>query len=76
MCSFESDNISWQRINEDDSKNMDAANVYAVVNIISFFCSVPFEVINEASALQEEWDTSVEKHGLQGLMTIIFLHLQ
>ena len=82
MCSFESDNISWQRINDDASKNMDAANVYAVMNIIAFFCTVPFVVINEASTLQQEWDTSVRKTWLARVddqyraQWIIFLHLQ
>eukprot|EP00522_Entomoneis_paludosa_P013072 CAMPEP_0172451522 /NCGR_PEP_ID=MMETSP1065-20121228/9536_1 /TAXON_ID=265537 /ORGANISM="Amphiprora paludosa, Strain CCMP125" /LENGTH=322 /DNA_ID=CAMNT_0013203485 /DNA_START=6 /DNA_END=974 /DNA_ORIENTATION=- len=51
----------------DASKNMDAANVYAVMNIISFLCTVPFVVINELPTLQQEWDLAVEKHGLEPL---------
>jgi len=52
----------------DSSKNMDAANVYAVMNIISFLCTVPLVVINELPTLQEEWDAAVEKNGLEPLM--------
>mmetsp|Transcript_17655 Transcript_17655/g.48089 ORF Transcript_17655/g.48089 Transcript_17655/m.48089 type:complete len:326 (+) Transcript_17655:155-1132(+) len=52
----------------DPSKNMDAANVYAVMNIISFLCTVPLVVINELPTLQDEWDAAVEKHGLQPIM--------
>merc|ERR1719413_252440 len=37
------------------SKNMDAANVYAVMNIISFFFTVPVVVVTELSTLQVEW---------------------
>lgn len=57
----------------DKSKNMDAANVYAVMNIISFICTVPFVVVTELSTLQKEWDIAVEEHGLQPLMINIVL---
>jgi hypothetical protein len=33
---------------------MDAANVYAVMNIISFICTIPFVVVTELPTLQEE----------------------
>jgi len=49
----------------DSSKNMDAANVYAVMNIISFFCTVPFVVINELPTLQQEYEATIEKHGFE-----------
>jgi solute carrier family 35 protein E1 len=57
----------------DASKNMDAANVYAVMNIISFICTVPFVVINEMATLPDEWNTAVEKHGLNALLYNIIL---
>jgi solute carrier family 35, member E1 len=57
----------------DKSKNMDSANVYAVMNIISFFCTIPFVVINELPTLQKEWDLSVDTHGLQPLLLNLFL---
>ena len=57
----------------DKSKNMDAANVYAVMNIISFFCTVPFVVVTELPTLQKEWDLAVEKFGLQALATNLIL---
>jgi solute carrier family 35 protein E1 len=55
------------------SKNMDSANVYAVMNIISFLCTVPMVVIAEGSTLKEEWDHAVEQHGAQTLITNIAL---
>lgn len=57
----------------DKNKNMDAANVYAVMNIISFLCTVPMVVITEMPTLQKEWDHAVEEHGLQPLLTNIIL---
>eukprot|EP00571_Detonula_confervacea_P010270 CAMPEP_0172298170 /NCGR_PEP_ID=MMETSP1058-20130122/937_1 /TAXON_ID=83371 /ORGANISM="Detonula confervacea, Strain CCMP 353" /LENGTH=323 /DNA_ID=CAMNT_0013007421 /DNA_START=37 /DNA_END=1008 /DNA_ORIENTATION=+ len=57
----------------DKSKNMDSANVYAVMNIISFLFTVPMVVIAEASSLQEEWDKAVDAHGAQALITNIVL---
>ena len=47
----------------DPTKNMDAANVYGVMNIISFICTVPFVVFNEGATLSEEWTAAVEKVG-------------
>lgn len=47
----------------DATKNMDAANVYAVMNIISFMCSVPLVLFNEASTLGEVWAAAAEEHG-------------
>lgn len=57
----------------DPEKNMDAANVYAVMNIISFCCSVPFVVVQELPTLGVEWDKAVEAHGLQPLLTNIIV---
>lgn len=54
-------------------KNMDSANVYAVMNIISFCCTVPFVVVNELPTLEAEWNKAVEAHGLQPLLINIFL---
>jgi solute carrier family 35, member E1 len=60
-------------LHADSSKNMDSANVYAVMNIISFICTVPFVVINELPTLAKEWNHAVETHGLQPLMMNLVL---
>mmetsp|Transcript_7705 Transcript_7705/g.13921 ORF Transcript_7705/g.13921 Transcript_7705/m.13921 type:complete len:326 (-) Transcript_7705:101-1078(-) len=57
----------------DKSKNMDSANVYAVMNIISFLFTVPMVVIAELSTLGEEWDKATAEHGAQALITNIAL---
>lgn len=58
----------------DKTKNMDAANVYGVMNIISFFCTIPFVVINELPTLQEEVDSVIKEHGsLEPLLLNIVL---
>lgn len=57
----------------DASKNMDAANVYGVMNIISFLFTVPMVVVSELPTLQKEWDASVAEHGFQPLVTNIVL---
>jgi solute carrier family 35, member E1 len=54
-------------------KNMDAANVYAVMNIISFACSVPFVIVQELPTLDVEWNKAVQAHGLQPLLTNIIV---
>lgn len=54
-------------------KNMDSANVYAVMNIISFLCTVPFVVVQELPTLDVEWNKAVEEHGLQPLLINIGL---
>jgi solute carrier family 35 protein E1 len=44
----------------DPAKNMDAANVYAVMNIISFCFTIPFVVFTgELSTLSQTWDAAV-----------------
>lgn len=57
----------------DKTKNMDPANVYAVMNIISFLCTVPMVVVSELATLPAEWDKAASEHGLQALMTNIAL---
>ena len=57
----------------DATKNMDAANVYAVMNIIAFCCSVPFVVIQELPTLGQEWNKAVEKNGLTDLLANILV---
>jgi len=57
----------------DASKNMDSANVYAVMNIISFFCSVPFVVVQELPTLGKVWNEAANKHGVNAIMTNIIL---
>merc|ERR1712115_430542 len=54
-------------------KNMDSANVYAVMNIISFCCTVPFVVVQELPTLDVEWNKAVEEHGLHPLLMNIAL---
>lgn len=54
-------------LKSEPSKNMDAANVYAVMNIISFLCTVPFVVVTELPTLKEEWNHAVEEHGATAL---------
>jgi len=57
----------------DKSKNMDAANVYAVMNIISFACSVPLVVINELDTLPKVWAAAAEEHGQNEIIKNIVL---
>jgi len=57
----------------DKTKNMDAANVYGVMNIISFFCTVPFVVFYESSTLSEVWNAAVEEHGATPIIQNIVL---
>jgi len=54
-------------------KNMDSANVYAVVNIISFLCTVPMVIVAEMSTLQDEWNIAVAEHGANALIKNIAL---
>ena len=53
------------------SKNMDAANVYAVMNIISFCCSVPFVVVQELPTLGKVWSEAYEEHGTDLVFNIV-----
>lgn len=47
----------------DKNKNMDSANVYAVMNIISFIFTVPMVVMFEGATLREEWEHAAAEHG-------------
>lgn len=60
-------------LKSDASKNMDAANVYAVMNIISFCFTIPFVVINELPTLEKSWDEAVAAHGVQTIVQHIVL---
>jgi solute carrier family 35, member E1 len=62
-----------KQLKSDKAKNMDAANVYAVMNIISFLCTIPFVVFTELPTLQKEWDAAVATHGFQPLVKNIIL---
>ena len=55
------------------TKNMDAANVYGVMNIVSFLCTIPFVLYNEGSSFQAAWAEGVEKHGAQEIIKNIFV---
>jgi len=57
----------------DKSKNMDSANVYAVMNIISFIATVPVVVVTELPTLSVEWEKAVAEHGTQTVVTNIVL---
>jgi len=57
----------------DKSKNMDSANVYAVMNIISFLFTVPMVVIAEGATLAETWEHACEEHGAQAIIMNIGL---
>jgi len=50
-------------LKKDVSKNMDAANVYAVMNILSFLWTVPAVVVSELPTLSQEWEKAVAVHG-------------
>jgi solute carrier family 35, member E1 len=60
-------------LHADKSKNMDSSNVYAVMNCISFLCTVPMVVVSELPTLSKEWNAAVDKHGFQPLVTNILL---
>lgn len=49
----------------DTSKNMDAANVYAVMNIISFAFTLPFVVATELPTLGKTWEEASTEYGAQ-----------
>jgi len=57
----------------DKKKNMDSANVYAVMNILSFLFTVPVVVMTELPTLAKEWDIAVAEHGAGPLLTNIAL---
>ena len=57
----------------DKSKNMDSANVYAVMNIISFLFTVPMVIYAEMSTLGEEWEKATAANGTQAVVMNIAL---
>lgn len=57
----------------DASKNMDSANVYGVMNIISFLFTVPAVIAFEASTLEEEWNKAVAEHGANDVLLNVAL---
>ena len=64
---------SVKDLKSDKSKNMDAANVYAVMNILSFLWTVPMVVYEELPTLSQEWEKAVAANGAQHVMTSIGL---
>jgi len=60
-------------LKNDTVKNMDSANVYAVMNIISFIFTVPMVVLFEASTLQDEWAKAAAEHGAENVIKNIAL---
>jgi solute carrier family 35, member E1 len=50
-------------LESDPSKNMDAANVYGVMNIISFLFTVPFVVMTELPTLAKTWEDASATYG-------------
>jgi len=55
-------------LKKDSSKNMDAANVYAVMNILSFLWTCPAVIVSELPTLRHEWEVAVAAHGAYPLI--------
>jgi solute carrier family 35 protein E1 len=60
-------------LKSDARKNMDAANVYGVMNIISFICTIPFVVFTELPTLKETWEAAASKHGANEILKNIVI---
>lgn len=60
-------------LESDKSKNMDAANVYAVMNIISFVFTVPFVYFTELPTLAKTWEEASAVHGAQEIAKSIIV---
>ena len=60
-------------LKDDKSKNMDSANVYAVMNILSFLFTIPMVVVAELPTLSAEWDKAVAANGAQSVVLNIAL---
>lgn len=60
-------------LKDDKSKNMDSANVYAVMNILSFLFTIPMVVVAELPTLSVEWDKAVAANGAQNVVVNIAL---
>jgi solute carrier family 35 protein E1 len=50
-------------LESDAEKNMDAANVYGVMNIISFIFTIPFVVVAELPTFGTTWEAAAAKYG-------------
>mmetsp|Transcript_2065 Transcript_2065/g.2514 ORF Transcript_2065/g.2514 Transcript_2065/m.2514 type:complete len:326 (+) Transcript_2065:73-1050(+) len=57
----------------DSSKNMDSANVYGVMNIMSFLFTVPMVIAFEMQTLPGEWEKAVAEHGASAVIQNIAL---
>lgn len=57
----------------DKSKNMDAANVYGVMNIISFIFTIPFVIHQEGAVVTERWEEAVSEHGAALILQNVIL---
>jgi len=58
-------------LKQDCTKNMDSANVYAIINAISFICTIPMVITLEASTLKKEWNHAVSTNGALYVVTNI-----
>jgi solute carrier family 35 protein E1 len=57
----------------DPKKNMDATNVYGVMNVISFIFTVPFVVVTELPTLGQTWENAAATYGTAALAKNIIL---
>ncbi|KAG7336681.1 triose-phosphate transporter family protein [Nitzschia inconspicua] len=60
-------------LKSDPSKNMDAANVYAVMNIIAFVFTVPVVVMTELETLPKKWEDASAIYGSQEIAKNIII---
>lgn len=60
-------------LKSDPSKNMDAANVYGVMNIISFLFTVPFVVMTELPTLAKTWEDASAVYGSNAIAKNIII---
>jgi len=60
-------------LKSDPKKNMNASNVYGVMNILSLCCTIPLVIVNEGATLSDEWDKAVALHGSTEIWKNIFL---
>jgi solute carrier family 35 protein E1 len=62
-----------KELKADKSKNMDAANVYGVMNIIAFCFTIPFVVYYESTSFSKAWKDAVAVHGSTNIIKNIVL---
>jgi solute carrier family 35 protein E1 len=60
-------------LESDKSKSMDAANVYGVMNIISFVFTIPMVVVTELPTLAKSWDVAAAQHGAMEITKSILI---